>query len=135
MVRPEESTLAPPPRYWWELWKLTGTHGGIDDYGIYRGGQRFLPKVSCSSPYPQVKDISVRRLPAGLERETARGDGGAASREDVEGGEKRKRKEEKRRQRQAQQEMLQREVEDDYNSTVNAHHQPLHVQHQRCMFR
>ena len=44
---------------------------------------------------------------------------------------KRKRKEEKRRQRQAQQEMLQREVEDDYNSTVNAHHQPLHVQHHR----
>ena len=44
---------------------------------------------------------------------------------------KRKRKEEKRRQRQAQQEMLQREIEDDYNSNVNAHHQPLHVQHHR----
>ena len=78
--------MAPPPR-WWELWKLTGTCGGIDDYGICRGGQRILPKVSCSSPCPQVKDISVRRLPAGLERETGRGDGGAPSREDVEGGE------------------------------------------------
>ena len=43
---------------------------------------------------------------------------------------KRKRKE-KRRQQQAQQEMLQREVEDDYVGTVNAHHQPLHVQHHR----
>ena len=44
---------------------------------------------------------------------------------------KRKRREEKRRQRQAQQEMLRREVEDNYNSTVNIQHQPLHVQHHR----
>ena len=56
-------------------------------HGICRSGQRFLPEVPRSSRFSQAKDIPVRRLPGGLDREAAEGDGGAASREEVEGGE------------------------------------------------
>ena len=82
VISSSEGTFA---HHEWE--RPTGTCGGVGGDGICRSGQRFLPEVPRSSRFSQAKDIPVRRLPGGLDREAAEGDGGAASREEVEGGE------------------------------------------------
>ena len=57
-----------------------------DDYGICRGGQGFCPRCHVAHPAPKLKISLCDACQQAWSARQQEVDGGAASREDVEGG-------------------------------------------------